>query len=229
MRYSILGETMVRPGRLIGTVAVVAAALAVGAGAASAQIANRGFETPIQGGGFGTVSAGGSMDAWQVSAGSVDLINSYWTAREGSQSLDLSGGSAGTIYQDFTLSQGGSYNLFFSMAGNPAGGNMVKRMEVSFGLAGGTLNSSVFTFDVSNSTFTNMGWVDHSWAVTASEAGTYRIQFTSLENNSYGPALDRVGISAAATVTPEPATFALLGTGLLALGGIGIRRRRARD
>lgn len=205
--------------------ATVAALLVVQAGSANAQIVNGGFESPDQPGTFGQINAPSTaISGWTISNGSVDLINSYWTAYEGEQSLDMSGVNAGTIFQDFTLSQAGSYNLFFAMAGNTDGGSAIKQLNVSFGLTGGAMQTQLFTFDATGKSRSNMGWELKNMLVNATEAGSYRVQFTSLDNNATGAALDGVSLQAV-TTTPEPATLALLGSGLLALGGIGFRRR----
>lgn len=206
--------------------AAAAALFMASAGSANAQtIVNGGFEAPDQGGSFGQIDAPSTaITGWTISSGSVDLINSYWTPFEGSQSLDLSGLSAGTIFQDFTIGQAGSYELFFAMAGNPDGGDGLRSLQLSFGLGGSFTQTQTFTFDATGKSRANMGWEQKSMVVNASEAGTYRIQFTSLDQNATGAALDGVSISAV-TATPEPATLALLGSGLLALGGIGLRRR----
>jgi len=205
------------------TVAALVVATAASAGAQT--IVNGGFEAPDQGGTFGQINApSNAITGWTISSGSVDLINNYWTPYEGEQSLDMSGINAGTIYQDFTISQAGSYNLFFAMAGNTDGGNSLKNLNVSFGLDGILTQSQNFSFDATGKSKSNMGWEMKSMLVNAAEAGSYRIQFTSLEMNATGAAIDGVSISAV-TATPEPATLALLGSGLLALGGIGLRRR----
>lgn len=203
--------------------AAVAALLVASAGTAGAQIVNGSFEEPVISSTFNQISSG--LTGWTIqSGGSVDLIRSYWQAADGAQSLDLSGGSAGTIYQDFTLSQSGSYNLFFAMAGNPDGGDAEKSMMVSFGPTGGAMQTQTFSFIMSGQNKANMGWLTQTMALTVDAPGSYRVQFQSLETNAFGAALDNVSLSAVSTV-PEPGTIILLGTGILALGGFGLRRR----
>lgn len=60
-----------------------------------------------------------TITGWTVSDGSVDYIGWYWQAAEGNRSLDLSGFSLGTIYQDFPTTPGTEYFVRFALAGNP--------------------------------------------------------------------------------------------------------------
>jgi hypothetical protein len=85
------------------------------------------------------------------------------------------------------LRPGATYNLVFSMAGNPGCGAKVKVMEVFFG---GNL-VALPSFDTTGHTTSNMGWTIHHYRVTASTIGT-RIEFDSLNSGVCGPAIDGV-------------------------------------
>lgn len=101
------------------------------------------------------------------------------------------------------------YLLTFDMAGNPAGGPVIKELEV-------VLNNVVagtFQFDTTGKTRPGgMGWVQKSVLFTATSSST-AIGFQSKTDTAFGPALDNVRLVA---VVPAP------GAALLAFIGLPI-------
>jgi choice-of-anchor C domain-containing protein len=192
---------------------------------ASAQVnllTNGDFEAAAITGGFTTLPGGSpTLTGWTVGGAGVDLIHNYWQAASGTQSLDLSALSAGSVSQTVPTMVGASYSLFFHMAGNPAGGNALKEMIVA--ITGQSDNTQ--QFNVTGLSQTNMGWSQRSLSFVAAAPNT-TITFTSSTNNPFGPALDNVrlfqsGVNAAA---PEPASMLLLSCGGLLMSA-RLRRR----
>lgn len=199
---------------------------AVLAGTASAQVVNGDFESsfPAPAGSFSTYSAGQSFGGWTVGQGSIDLINGFWQAANGTYSIDLDGASVGSIYQNIITSIGGTYSLSFAIAGNPAGPPVVKTLNV---LWGGT-NVGSFTFDVTGHSFSSMGWQNVTINNLVATSALTHLEFQSATGGTvYGPALDAVSVSSQVVATPEPASVALLATGLIAVAGVTRRRKRA--
>ena len=102
---------------------------AVPAGAAT--LANGGFlgtpTNPAPGGAFETLFANGAtstaISGWTVVAGSVDWINTYWTAPNNSLSIDMNGNGPGAIRSDpFATTVGMTYVVQFQMSGNSDSG-----------------------------------------------------------------------------------------------------------
>ncbi len=207
---------------------IVGGALALSmivAGSLEAQVVNGGFEssTPVVPGTYTTYGAGQNFGAWTVGTGSIDLLNGYWQAAGGTYSVDLDGSSVGSVYQDLITALGGTYNLSFALAGNPAGGPLIKSMDVWWG----STNVGTFTFDVTGKGFSNMGWQSFAVNNLTATSTTTRLTFQSTTNgNFYGPALDDVAVSQVSTVTPEPASVVLVATGLLGVFGVAKRKRK---
>jgi choice-of-anchor C domain-containing protein len=193
---------------------------------ASAQtnlLLNGSFESPVISGPFVAVPAGGTLTNWIVGGDGIDIIRDYWQHSDGAQSIDLSNLEAGSISQTVSTSFGVTYNLIFDMAGNPAGGETIKDMNVDVtGYA-----SSLQQFNITGFSQTNMGWDQRTISFIALGPST-TITFTSLDNNAFGPALDNVRLfeDVTAGVVPEPGTLALLGSGL---GMVTLLRRRRRS
>jgi choice-of-anchor C domain-containing protein len=196
--------------------ALFVATLPVAANAAT--VVNGSFEDGTNPGSFTTVGAGSSaITGWDVLAGSVDYIGSYWQASDGVRSVDLSGNAIGTLGQTVTgLTAGQSYSVTFDVSRNPDGG-VTPRTGV-FTAGGQAFN---FSYSDASSTLENMKWetVSYSFLATGTSA---LISFSSDGSGGccFGPALDNVSIAA----VPEPASWAMM-IGGFALLGAALRRR----
>jgi len=202
----------------------VTAAIVLPSLAGAAAFTNGSFETGPAPGGFITLSAGDtSITGWTVRADSIDYIGTYWTAADGTRSLDLSGDAAGGIQQTFDTVPGWTYTVTFYLAGNPACGSAVKGLDV--GASGGP--TVHYTFDTTGHTTSAMGWQQETYAFVATGTAT-TLSFQSTEPSPCGPALDNVAVSA---TPPVPALggggVALLALVVAALGCLAFRRTSA--
>ena len=217
--------------KLVATLAVATTLVAATASplgrAWAVGITNGSFETgtPISPAPFITLNAtdSTSISGWTVTSGSIDYIGSYWTAQDGSRSLDMNGLTNGTISQHVTgLTAGHVYKVSFWLAGNPDRQDLgtIKTLGVT-----ASADSQVFTFDVAGSSLPALSWVLKSFFFTASDTFT-DLTFSSLTGGSFpafGAALDNVSLSE----TPLPPALILFGSALAGLGLLGRRRRRA--
>ncbi|MEP7363890.1 MAG: choice-of-anchor C family protein [Acidobacteriota bacterium] len=191
---------------------------------ASPVILNPGFELGTAPGSFLTVSAGNpDLTNWTVTGGGIDYIGSYWQPSEGSRSVDLAGDAPGGVSQlvgGFTI--GGYYTLYFDMSGNPDGGSVIKNLTL--GVTGESNQN--FVFDTTGHSHGSMGWAQNSYSFYAT--GTdLTISFAFADSGPWGAALDNISITedlSGLQSVPEPASMALVGLGLAALGLV--RRRR---
>jgi len=159
----------------------------------------------------------------------VDYISGYWTAQDGSRSIDLSGTTPypdgaivwGSLSQAFAAQIGQQYKVSFWLSGNPDGQPLpLKYVDVN---VGSTLFQTTFNTSVTPTTLGNMGWVLTTFLFVA-DAASQTITFAAnpaLNNTYFGPAIDNVDISA----VPVPPALLLFGSGLLGMNWL--RRRRA--
>jgi choice-of-anchor C domain-containing protein len=182
-------------------------------------VLNGSFEdSSIDPGSFTTLSAGSTaITGWTISSGSVDYIGTYWTAQNGSRSLDLDGGAPGGIQasQAIATTVGQQYLVSFWLAANPDGGPNPKTVDVSFGSSG----PESFAFTPTGTTKDNMGWQLFSFTYTATDALS-DLSFLSTTDGAYGPALDNVSVDA----VPEASTWAMLLLGFLGVGFLAYRK-----
>jgi hypothetical protein len=211
----------------------VALALAVGAplvpAAAQNLVQNGGFETPALGGTTSAMTLSGCPAAfvWCIGQGNVDLVRTRWEPGEGSQSLDLNGTEPGLLYQDLATTPGREYDLSFLFSGHPEG-DPQKTMHIVWN----GMDLGEFKWIVGpGQDFANMFWSPLTIFGLLATSPTTRLEFRSTTTTpcggadpSCGVALDGVSVTAVSSV-PEPATLALVGGGVLALGAVARRRR----
>jgi choice-of-anchor C domain-containing protein len=179
------------------------------------------FEAPIAASPFQTFGAGSSVGGWTVTSGSIDLINGYWNAADGNQSIDLSGNSRGTIQQTINASAG-SYQLTFALSGNSDGPPTVKTVLVSFGGL-----STQFSFTTPANNNNNMSWTTETWDFSLPAGGNNVLSFQDISDgqSAYGAALDNIILTQTQAGETIPAPVPEAGTllaGMLLLFPLGL-------
>jgi choice-of-anchor C domain-containing protein len=182
-------------GVALGFVATIA--FAGSTQAAFAGPTNGSFETGTyvdNGSGFRQQNAGElNIDDWTVGGHSVDWIETYWPAQEGTRSIDLSGSNAGSLSETFETTIGNTYDVSFALSGNPAGPPTVKTLQVS--ATGGTTGLYMYDLTVNANDLTDMKWSTQTYSFVATSATT-TLTFTSTTAGAFGPALDDVVVTA---------------------------------
>lgn len=158
-------------------------------------VSNPSFETPIIPAtpDWTDYAAGNNLGGWIVATGSVDLVNASgheWNPAVGNQALDLSGFTAGQIYQDLATTSGTAYSLSFDLSGNYLDLPTIKHLNVDWG----TQHVASLTFDTTGKSFNNPGWQSEAFTVIAIGSVT-RLTFTSLDSSSAGPMIDAVSVT----------------------------------
>jgi choice-of-anchor C domain-containing protein len=183
-------------------------------GAHAAAFVNGGFESNscgVPSGSFGTLGTGSNcITGWTVSSGSIDLINGYWEAQEGTHSVDLAGNSPGSISQTFDTIIGQLYSVDYFLSGNPDGGDIAKLGVVS-AIDGGIVQSATF-LGLQGTSRQDMNYIGYNFTFTATGAATTLSFASDTSEGAFGAALDAVSVSA----VPEPTTWAMM------LGGFGM-------
>jgi len=189
--------------------AILAATSAVGlplAALASTGVNNGSFEEGAfpDGVAFQTLWSGTpdaeSITGWTVTSGSVDWINTYWTAQDGTKSLDMNGTpstevplAAGTISQTLATAANNTYVVQFFLSGNPPCGLGNKDLSVS--ATGAAPQNYIFTI-TDATTLSNMGWTAQAYSFVAKGTSTV-LTFAADPNDTSvcGPALDSVSVT----------------------------------
>lgn len=204
----------------------IAVAMAVAGSAHAALLTNGGFESPSFGGFFLTPSPGTEPVGfgWAVTVGNVEVLNGSFPgfpgAYAGIHSLDLVGTTtSGGIAQTFATTAGTNYSLSFAYANNPgAASGSSANVSVVNGVNAPLLSTSITHATSTNS---NLNWTIANLTFQAT-GSTATLSFTDTSHHSgEGIYLDAITVAD----VPEPASFALLGAGLLATG---FARRRTR-
>jgi choice-of-anchor C domain-containing protein len=130
-----------------------------------------------------------AMPGWVVTRDQIDVVGYYWAAASGKRSIDLHGSPGfGGVAQTFKTQKGKRYQVVFSLAGT--GDVKVKRTGVS--AAGQTRE---FSFDSTDTTYSDMGWEKQVWEFEAIADET-TLEIYTLENTEglAGPVIDDVWV-----------------------------------
>jgi choice-of-anchor C domain-containing protein len=166
---------------------------------AAASMDNTSFETgPDPGDAMQLASGSTAITGWTVTRNPIDYVGLRWAAWQGARSLGLNGAAPGGITQTVATVPGQVYTVHFFMSGDAFSTPVIKNLRVE---AAG--QSQDYAFDTTHAWPWDMGWLEKTFAFTASTAST-RIEFYSLDTGDTGPALDQITLEG----PPVDATWA---------------------
>jgi choice-of-anchor C domain-containing protein len=151
-----------------------------------------GFESQSATAPYQTFESGQTFSGWTVGGAGVNVINGYWPANEGSNSVDMNDDGPGSLSTVLTgLVAGKEYTVSFDLSGNPEIEQGVKELQVDVG--SGPATYSVDTTGWATD-FSDMVWATFTFTFTAT-SDTQTLTFTSLATGPCGPVLDNVKLS----------------------------------
>jgi len=164
----------------------------------SSQILNGGFEdNSCESDLWCDYGEGSFCPDWNCFFGTVDIHESNPTqlsCYEGSYCVDLSGNYEGGIDQTFNTISGHSYTISWYQSGNPNCGDIVKTMYVQVSSDHGENAPQYYSFDVSNTNYGHMEYVQATYSFTAVDE-TSTVYYTSTEPSSCGVVVDAISLT----------------------------------
>lgn len=127
-------------------------------------------------------------------------VGAFWTASDGTNSVDMNGFFPGSISQSFSTIPGVQYTVHFDLAGNPGYPQGVKTLEVS-----AAATQANYSFDTQGRSTSNMGWTPQTFTFTAAGTTTtlmFRSTYSgngSHPDRAQGAAIDNVRVTTPST------------------------------
>ena len=150
-------------------------------------ITNRSFESGADPGDAMALAPGSkSVEGWTVVDGDISYVGRKWQHAEGARSVALLCG--GGISQTIQTEPEQTYEVRFTMAGDPDGVPSLKTVIVSLGA-----ETRVFTFDTAGRSRTDMGWASRTHVFKASTKAS-TLAFRSPKDKCSAPAVDNVRV-----------------------------------
>ena len=150
-------------------------------------ITNRSFETGTDPRDAAVLTPGSkAIDGWTVVDGDISYVGKKWQHGEGARSVGLLCG--GGIAQTIQTEPDQTYEVRFTMAGDPGAAPSLKTVIVSLGA-----ETRVFTFDTAGRSITDMGWAARTHVFKAS-AKASTLAFRSPKEQCSVPAVDNIRV-----------------------------------
>ena len=154
---------------------------------AQSLLTNRGFESGTDPREAAVLAPGSTaIEGWTVVDADISYVGKKWQHGEGARSVGLLCG--GGIAQTIQTEPDQTYEVRFTMAGDPGAMPSLKTVIVSLGA-----ETRVFTFDTAGHSVTEMGWAARTHVFKASgKAST--LAFRSPKDKCSVPAVDNIRV-----------------------------------
>ncbi len=206
---------------------VLVIATAIPASADDNLVTNGGFESPVLGNGTWTIYFPGSNSTgWSTGDQGIEIQNHVAGTPNGGQQLcELDPNHPTFIYQDLATEAGQEYTLSFYYSGRQGIGPDDNYLKVTWG------GTEVFTTTEDGRGKGDTDWKSYSTTVKGTGTST-RLEFSGVGPTdpvpSYGMYIDDVSVTSfnVNNPTPELPAGALLGLGLIGIGGLYFVNKR---
>ncbi|MBN8232050.1 DUF642 domain-containing protein [Corallococcus macrosporus] len=145
---------------------------------------NGSFESNAIASNYVVLSAGSTaLPGWTITSGIKVMRSPYKTAQNGSQSIDLNGLGAGSLYQDVPTVVGAGYTVTFYLSNSPACATVSRSATINYGPSSASFSNA------------SASWSLRTYVFNATST-TSRIQLTSTSGGvGCGLAIDNLQVN----------------------------------